>query len=408
MTNDATPNPQGALGRTAAAIRFEPSRLALLLLVLKGWALTVLTLGAYRFRARAQRRAFFWQHTALAGERFEYDAASGDLFRAFLAQCAFAGPLALLVLGLLAFRSSLPLPALLGAMAVAGLAAVFVYHLGVFRDRRLLIGHTVWRGIHGGLDGSPVAYAAMATAGWLGTVASLGLAHPWLRQAAVRFVLNRARFGDRAVACEPAAGPPVAAWLSVWLGGVVTLALFAVVNLEFLTLWFDGLRAASDGAMAGPTPNLLPLAALAVPALLHVHYRVRAFGHLVNAVTLGRSALSCDLPTGALVGAVLAYWLALAAVLAAALLALHAGALEAATRAEPLGWLPIVAAGLAVLAVRVVLRRVWLQVWLARLVTRRLVLDDVPALASVEHPGASLGPRLRRGAAGSQLAAEEA
>ena len=59
--------------RAAASARFEPPRLPLLLTILKGWALTVLSLGAYGFWAKAEFRSYMWRHLSLGGERVEYD-----------------------------------------------------------------------------------------------------------------------------------------------------------------------------------------------------------------------------------------------------------------------------------------------------------------------------------------------
>ena len=92
MTAQAVAGPQVGRRRAATSTRFEPPRLPLLLLVLKGWALTALTLGAYRFWASADFRSFMWRHLSLGGERMEYDGRPAQSLTRFLIGMAVAIP----------------------------------------------------------------------------------------------------------------------------------------------------------------------------------------------------------------------------------------------------------------------------------------------------------------------------
>src|SRR5215471_2070389 len=57
----------------------------LFVLWLKVLLLGIVTLGIYsRFWGKTRFRRYFWNHTSLLGERFEYDGTGGELFRRFL------------------------------------------------------------------------------------------------------------------------------------------------------------------------------------------------------------------------------------------------------------------------------------------------------------------------------------
>lgn len=120
--------------------------------------LTVVTLGVFRFWAVTRMRRYMWSRVSVQGERFEYDGTGGQLFVGFL----LAG-LILVGMGLAAGAVGYALELAqrgLGVLAFALLyLAVIVLALAApFSAQRYRLGHTVWCGIRGGMQGSAVAY----------------------------------------------------------------------------------------------------------------------------------------------------------------------------------------------------------------------------------------------------------
>ena len=133
--SEASGAPQEGRRRAVASARFQPPRLPLLLTVLKGWALTVLTLGAYRFWALAEYRSFMWRHVSLGGERVEYDGLAPQALMRFLFELAVAVPLlAAFLVGMFVLRDFNPLYGT-GALAGAVVLAAYLWQVRLFRTR---------------------------------------------------------------------------------------------------------------------------------------------------------------------------------------------------------------------------------------------------------------------------------
>lgn len=407
MTAQASSAPQGGRRRAAALARFEPLRLPLLLLVLKGWALSVLTVGAYRFWAAADLRAFLWRTLSLAGERLEYDGRPVDALVRSLVEFAVAFPIlavfltAVFMLGDAGFLASLAL------LAAAVVTLSCLRQMQAFRVRQYLLSHTLWRGIRGGLDGSVLAFAAVVVAGWFGVVATLGLAYPWMRLRRWAYLINRARFGNRHFTFEPSGGPPLGAWLVVWLGVVATLIGFAAVNQEALVAIVDGWGAGFPAADAPPPLSFLPMGALILPAIFFVRYRVLEFRHIADCISLGRSSLESTLPAGTIMIAVVLHWILVLVGAGLALLMLNRTAIEAAEALRPVGILTPLGLGLILIAYLSTVKTLWLRCEVVRTLCRTLLINDAPALQALEQHGGSIPRRFRRSAAAA-LAAEEA
>lgn len=405
---DASSTPQGGRRRAASA-RFVSPRLPLLLLVLKGWALTVVTVGAYRFWAVADLRSFLWRHLSLAGERFEFDGRPAEALIRFLIEAAIAIPvLAGLLFGLLALRGADPIIGA-GGVALSAVVATYLVQIRRYRTRQYLLSHTLWRGIRGGMDGSAPVFAAIATAGWLGVVASLGLAYPWMRTRCWSYQIGRARFGDKRFRFAPSGGAPFGAWLVVWLGIVGVLILFVGLNQDGLLAIADGWRAGFP-ADPGPPLTLAPFALLILPAILAVRYRVREFRFVAASVRFGPIDLESRLPTVSIVLAALLHWVLVLVGLGLALQWLNRSAAEAALVMESVGTvMPLALAALTVAFVSAV-KTVWLRLTVIRTVCRTLLVGDVSALQAVEQYVDPRARRVRRtGAArAAALAADEA
>ena len=408
MTAQAPAAPQEGRRRAVASSRFQPPRLPLLMTVLKGWALTVLTLGAYRFWALAEYRSFMWRHLSLGGERVEYDGLAPQALMRFLIELAVAVPLlAALLVGMFVLRDFNPLFGT-GALAGGVVLAFYLWQVRVFRTRQYLASHTLWRGIRCGMDGSGFAYGAIAVGGWIVVILTLGLGYPWMRGRCWAYQLGRARFGNRHFSYQPAGGSPLGAWLLVWLSVVGILIVFAGLNQAGLMAKVEGWR---EGLPPDPGPpiNYLPLAALVVPALFYIRYRARELRFVANSTSFGRIDLQSSLPTVSTVVAVLLHWILVLAGAVMALLWLNRSAMESAGALESVGILfPLWVVLLTCIYVSVV-KTIWLRFEIMRSFCRRLLIGDLSPLQMIEQYQPPETRRVRRtGAAmAAQLAAEE-
>lgn len=389
--------------RAAPSARFEPPRLPLLLTVLKGWALSVLSLGAYGFWAKADFRSYMWRHLSLGGERVEYDGKPSEALLRFLGEAAVAVPLAMAFLVAMLFLGKADPVIRYGAVGGAAVVAVYLLQVRRYRLWQYLTSHTLWRGIRCGLDGSPFVYGALALACWLVVIATLGLAYPWMRGRCWAYQISRTRFGNRHFIVDPPSGAPLGAWLLVWLSAAGVLIGFAGLNQDGLLAIAEGWR---EGLPAEPGPPLtfLPLLGLVVPAAFHVRYRVREFRWFASATQLGRIDLKSSLPTGSLVIAALLHWLLVLAGVWLALLWLHSSALEAALSFESVGILLPVGIGLLICAYLSVVKTLWLRREAIRTACRTLLIGELSPLQMIEQYERPAARRVRR--TGAERAAE--
>lgn len=401
MTAPAFVGPQVERRRAAASARFEPPRLPLLLLMLKGWALTVVTLGAYRFWALADYRAFMWRHLSLGGERMEYDGRPADSLIRFLIDAAVAVPLiAATLVGMYMLRDAAPLIRL-GSLAGVAVVAVFLFQARRYRTRRYLASHTLWRGIRAGMDGSAFAYAAMTAAGWLLVILTLGLAYPWMRGRCWAYQIRHARFGDRRFTYEPAGHGPFGAWLIVWLSSIGVLIGFAGLNQDAVLAIVEGWREGLP-VEPGPALNYLPLAALIIPAIFYVRYRMRELQAVAAATSLGRIDLKSAMPTVSMVVAALLHWILALIGAGLALLWLYRSATESAMVLEPVGILfPLWLALLTGVYVSIV-KSIWLRREMMRTACRTLLIGELSPMQMIEQYE---GPARRVRQTGAAMAA---
>jgi uncharacterized membrane protein YjgN (DUF898 family) len=88
---------------------------------------------------------------------------------------------------------------------------------------------TVWRGMRGGLDGSPTKYAALSLKVWGLNLLTLGLYYPWARVRLWSYEANNMRFGDRGFTFEGSGRDLFGAWALSY--GAAIGALFLLVVL---------------------------------------------------------------------------------------------------------------------------------------------------------------------------------
>jgi uncharacterized membrane protein YjgN (DUF898 family) len=277
--------------------------------VLKGLALTTLTLGVYRFWYQTNIRRFLWDNTEIGGDGLEYTGRGVELFIGFLIALAVLVPL----YGLL-FLLSLPAGPIGGAALQYGWTAVLLVlaQYALFRARRYRLTRTVWRGVRFQQTGSGWAYAGRWFGWTLLSLATLGLAYPWMRASLERYKVVNTWYGDQQGAFSATGGQLFrrGAWL--WLSVLVTIA--AAGFFVAAAAGVAGERGAMDpegfgAAAAAVASGLVVVGALAVAyALLQaIEFRWWASGS-----SIGPASARSDLGLFAFFGVYLGY---LAAVL---------------------------------------------------------------------------------------------
>jgi uncharacterized membrane protein YjgN (DUF898 family) len=117
--------------------------------------LTIVTLGIFRFWAKARERRYLWANTRLIGEELEWTGTGGEMFVGFLMAMGV-----LIAWGALIFGGM----ALLGEwFMIVGIVAFYIFILWAigfaqFRALRYRLSRTYWRGIRGGSDSNGVGY----------------------------------------------------------------------------------------------------------------------------------------------------------------------------------------------------------------------------------------------------------
>ncbi|MGL5139763.1 MAG: DUF898 family protein [Beijerinckiaceae bacterium] len=225
-----------AIGRTATAqdepvgsarplLSFNNSPNDLFGFALKGTALTVVTLGIYRFWYRTNLRRWYWRRTEVDGTGFEYRGTARELFIGFLFALAiilplyFAGTIAALIGG-----------DIIGGVVtvVAGLIFVVLVQYGAYRSRRYRLTRTAWRGIRFDQLGSARTYALKSVGLLLLLILTGGFSLPYLRRSLERYRIENTRFGSLEGRFEPKSSPQVWRWWII-LGVALVMFTFAIV-----------------------------------------------------------------------------------------------------------------------------------------------------------------------------------
>ena len=153
-------------------------------------ALTIITLGIYRFWAKVRMRQYLWANTLYYDEPFRYTGNGSELFIGFLKVllCVFLPGVSLL-----------QIMNFLTASVVAGLGLVTLMSIFspcvVFWVRRYRLSRSSWRGIKFQQTGSVWPYARKALIGAFLNTVTLFLYVPWNAVNLLDYQINRIRFG---------------------------------------------------------------------------------------------------------------------------------------------------------------------------------------------------------------------
>lgn len=192
-------------------------------------ALTLLTLGVYRFWAKTRIRRYLWTRTGLLGDRLEYTGTGRELFLGFLIVVVLVLVPVFGGLELLEFVLAAESPELAYLVdPLRGLTVLFLIPVAIFRARRYRLTRSQWRGVRAGQTGSAWAYGAMSLLAFMVTAITFGLSWPLCSAALTSYKLNNTWFGDRRLRFEGRGGPLYGTFFKV-------TAVYAV--LFVLVLW---------------------------------------------------------------------------------------------------------------------------------------------------------------------------
>lgn len=226
----------------------------LFLIFLVNLALTIVTIGIYRFWGKTRIRQYVWSHSSLLGERLEYTGRGIELFIGFLMALAlFYAPVIGMYVWLQAEtppEGQQPSPEQLQTLIIIFslfflilLASMVLYYVALFAAYRYRISRTSWFGIRGGMEGSAWTYGFLGFGlGMLNGIA-LGWTKPWADSVVFKYRLARTWFGSKKFTSSLDAGglygPFAAAWVTT---AVVAIIAFVPVILKIAELRGRGIR----------------------------------------------------------------------------------------------------------------------------------------------------------------------
>lgn len=339
MTTITDAERPGGRGATAIDITFDNRGDKLIGLGAVNGLFKVISLGIYSFWAKTEIRSRIWSFVRLNGEPIEYTGTGKELLLGFL-----------LVFG------AFILPTILGGLAVAlmfgenrsalaiyqGVVYVLFFILvgnAMYRAQRYRLSRTRWRGIRGGMAGSPAKYGwtyfwtlalpmaavalAAGLAAWLtapavgGVIVVLGLAAalwvlPWRANTLQRHLTNDMRFGELPFSYTGTSGPLYKRYFFAWMGSALVMALAVILVATFL--FRSGLIDNIENRIP-PSPQqlLVPIAivfgALVVGALITAWYRANQMRHFASHTHFDGATFRWDASGGSLMWLILSNWL---------------------------------------------------------------------------------------------------
>jgi uncharacterized membrane protein YjgN (DUF898 family) len=287
-------------------VEFTGSRHELMLIILRGYALMLPTLGLYRFWQATWKRRFYWQNTVIDGDPLEYTGSATQLLAGFFFALAFFLPIYLALFYLSMQGGNLNLYGYLGA----GVVLWFLSGYALYRARDFRLSRTLWRGIRFDMRGNGWAYAIRRLLWSILMVPTLGLIYPWMASSLCRYRWRNTWYGDRSFEIAgnwrafalPYYGTYFANLLAI--GGTV---VWTTANKDFVN--FEGLT------LPGPLGLLACLASLVVFAVTIAWYRATVASRMLSTVNLGDAKLSVKVATPAVVGQFAAYAVAIFALI---------------------------------------------------------------------------------------------
>ncbi|WP_443970094.1 YjgN family protein [Sphingobium sp. CR28] len=257
MTDDE----QGAFGFSGSWREFAP-------IAFTNIALTIVTLGIYRFWATARTRRYLWSRTRFIDEPLEWTGTGLELFIGFLLVLVLFGiPFLFLQFGAqaLLLRGHTGIAVILSFIA----SAVIFYLSGVarFRALRYRLSRTFWHGIRGGADDNGFGYGFSFM--WKYAVGYLpaGLLIPWAMMSLWNERWREMSFGPLAFRSNGSAADVFLRFLLFYLAPFLMVIALGIVGFSMLPL-FAGLDLEGGQPPTGPVIVGLIIGLIAIYGVL--------------------------------------------------------------------------------------------------------------------------------------------
>ena len=210
MTDTLAPQGEGAVcapTRLYGFFSWEKSKL--FWLVVWTGALTVVTLGIYRFWARTRLRRYIWSSVMPGGDSFEYTGTGLEKFLGFLIALVFLAVYLCLLQVVLSFvgfklwgaissEPNLPKNMLMQMVATyaTGLAVMPLIFFAQYRARRYMLSRTRWRGLRFAMDAAALGYVWRALLYYGMSLVTLGALMPLATFRLEKYMTDRMWYGD--------------------------------------------------------------------------------------------------------------------------------------------------------------------------------------------------------------------
>ena len=216
--------------------------------------LTIVTLGVYRFWAKARERRYLWSRTRFIDDPLEWTGTGKEMFVGFLIVFLILLPVFFAVRWLIErvlIQEDTSTAILLGF----GLNLAFFYMIGLggFRALRYRLSRSWWHGIRGGSPNGGWEYGYKFV--WKNFVGygSAGLLIPWSMTSLWNDRWNEMSFGPHPFRAEADTEGLFARWLLVYLVPIVGIIIFLV-----------GVLGVAAGTFYGQEPTTVQLVLVAL------------------------------------------------------------------------------------------------------------------------------------------------
>jgi uncharacterized membrane protein YjgN (DUF898 family) len=213
----------------ASAFTFTGEWREFLPIALTNLLLTVVTLGIYRFWAKARERRYLWSRTRFIDDHLEWTGTGTEMFIGFLIVMAVLIPIGLFVqFGFTAMVMRGDETAAMLIMTSIYVGIFYLVGVGQFRALRYRLSRTWWHGIRGGSDDGGWsygwAYLWKTVLGWL----AAGMMVPWSMTSLWNDRWNKMSFGQIEFGARAEIGNLIVRWLLIYLSPFVGLLLMGI------------------------------------------------------------------------------------------------------------------------------------------------------------------------------------
>ncbi|QPQ54662.1 DUF898 domain-containing protein [Allosphingosinicella flava] len=258
--NSAEGQIDAASDRPVSSFAFTGTWREFLPIALTNLALTIVTLGIYRFWAKARERRYLWSRTRFIDDTFEWTGTGKEMFVGFLIVMAAFLP------GILVLNVFVEAMVLRGEWLLGGAITAFIYigllylfNVARFRALRYQLSRTYWHGIRGGSADPGWRYGLSAMWRYGVGIAAMGLLLPWSMASLWNARWNRMSFGSHPFTADALFEPLMKRWMLVYF---LPLGVFLVLTIA------GGLVAGTAALEGSPESAVLGLLMLMIPAFV--------------------------------------------------------------------------------------------------------------------------------------------